>query len=214
MPASEYSSLQPAVAESNALPARGGGDDIEVLQHSFREVSQKVLPIVVEIDVVDVVKQKVSEFASPFDFFFGPQDGQKRPQEQEFKRYGLGSGVIVKHTGDRVYVLTNNHVAGEADEISVKLHDGRQFTAKLVGRDEHRDLALVVFETSEEVPVADLGDSDLVQVGDIIKDINGTYVKNLMGFYNALNDRQKKETVFRIYRQETELIIGLISKES
>jgi len=63
-------------------------------------------------------------------------------------------------------VLTNNHVAGEAEEISVKLNDGRQFTAKLVGADPNKDLALVMFETAEQVPVAQLGDSNALQVGD------------------------------------------------
>jgi serine protease Do len=165
MPATENGGPQPtAVAVTE--PVSGNG--IEALQQTFRGVSQKLLPVVVEIDVVDVVKQQVPEFQSPFDFFFGPQNGNKGPKEREFKRFGLGSGVIVRQTGDRVYVLTNNHVAGEADEISVKLHDGRQFTAKLVGRDERRDLALVEFQSSKPVPVAELADSDLVQVGDIV----------------------------------------------
>jgi serine protease Do len=144
------------------------GSDIAALQQTFRGVSQKVLPVVVEIGVVDVVKQQVPEFQSPFDYFFGPQNGNNGQKEREFKRFGLGSGVIVRQTGDRVYVLTNNHVAGEAEEISVKLYDGRQFTAKLVGRDERRDLALVEFQAKEPVPVAELADSDLVQVGDIV----------------------------------------------
>ena len=165
MPASEsYAPQQTAVAVTE--PVTGNG--IEALQQTFRGVSQKVLPVVVEIDVVDVVKQQVPEFQSPFDFFFGPGNGNNGPKEREFKQFGLGSGVIVRQIGDRVYVLTNNHVAGEADEISVKLHDGRQFTAKLVGRDERRDLALVEFQSSKPVPVAELADSDVVQVGDIV----------------------------------------------
>jgi len=177
VPASEIAYPQTEAAVSEAVPT----GSIEALQQTFRGVSQKVLPVVVEIDVVDVVKQQVPQFQSPFDFFFGPKEGNKGPQEREFKLYGLGSGVIVRQTGDRVYVLTNNHVAGEADEISVKLQDGRQFTAKLVGRDERRDLALVEFQSKQPVPVAELSDSDLVQVGDIV-----FAVGNPMGFESTV----------------------------
>jgi len=156
-------------------------DALENLQHAYRQVAQKVLPVVVQIDVVDVVKQTVPQFQSPFDYFFGPREKGKAPLEQEFKRYGLGSGVIVKRAGTKVYVLTNNHVAGEADEISIRLYDKRQYTATLVGRDPNKDLALVVFETSEDVPISEFGDSDKVQVGDIV-----FAVGNPMGFTSSV----------------------------
>jgi serine protease Do len=138
---------------------------LETIQSTLRAVAQKVQPTVVEVNVVDVVKRPAQRFESPFEFFFGPR-GSSSEQEREFRRQGLGSGVIVRKNGDKVYVLTNNHVVGTADEISIKMTDGRQFEASLVGRDEKKDLALVVFETSTSVPVADLGDSDQVQVGD------------------------------------------------
>jgi serine protease Do len=67
-----------------------------------------------------------------------------------------------------VYVLTNNHVVGEADTIVVSLHDKRQFNATLVGRDPRKDLALVEIETEEDLPLCVLGNSDSVQVGDIV----------------------------------------------
>jgi serine protease Do len=145
---------------------------LEGVQNSLRRVAQKVLPVVVEIDVVQVVKQRVPSlnFGSPFEFFFGnPRNRDQRndnSQEREFRRQGLGSGVIVRKDGKKVYVLTNNHVAGDANEIKVKLHDGREYEAKLVGKDARKDLALVVFETSDPIPVAVLGDSEKVQVGD------------------------------------------------
>ncbi len=142
---------------------------LQSIQNAYRAVAAKVLPTVVEIDVVDVVKQAVPTFPNPFDFFFGPGNGnQPQPRERTFRQQGLGSGVIVRQTGDRVYVLTNNHVAGEATEISVKLADGRTFKAKLVGKDPNRDLALVEFTSRGEVPVAELGDSNTLQVGDIV----------------------------------------------
>jgi serine protease Do len=143
---------------------------LEGFQGSLRKIAQKTLPVVVEVNVVQVVRQQVPSFGfgSPFEFFFGSpkRDEEQKGTEREFRRPGLGSGVIVRKTGDKVYVLTNNHVAGEANEISVKLTDGRQYEAKLLGADGRRDLALLVFETKDSIPVATLGDSDKVQVGD------------------------------------------------
>jgi serine protease Do len=131
------------------------------LQSTFRRVAGEVLPVVVEINVVEVVERRAPE--SPFDFFFG-----RSSEPREFRRPGLGSGVVVRRTGDTVYVLTNNHVVGDADEISVRFVDGREFDAELVGTDARTDLALVSFETTEEIPVAELGDSDELQVGDFV----------------------------------------------
>jgi len=153
---------------------------LQIIQNAFREVAKKVIPVVVEIDTVDVIRGSYPSIESPFDFFFGPREGIPR-QEREFRRWGLGSGVIVKTTGKQVYVLTNNHVVGEAEEISVRLHDKRQFKATLVGKDPRKDLALVVFETDESIPVAVLGDSDLVQVGDLV-----FAVGNPLGFESSI----------------------------
>ena len=145
---------------------------LEALQTSFRSISSGVLPSVVEIDVTE----KKTVQASPFDdlpfFFFGMpngRDGNGRQREREYEQKGLGSGVIVRRTGDTVYVLTNNHVAGSATEISVKLNDGQEFTGKLIGGDERQDIALVSFEAKKDsnIVVAKLGDSDNVQTGDI-----------------------------------------------
>ena len=144
---------------------------LEGLQNEFRRVAQTALPVVVALDVVDVVERQVRTQQSPFDFFFGrpnQQDqNQNEPQTQEYRQEGLGSGVIVQKTGRTVYILTNYHVAGEADEITVNLYDGRSYSASLVGSDPRKDLALVSFETAENIPVATLADSSEVQVGDI-----------------------------------------------
>jgi serine protease Do len=159
--------------------AATGVQSLESIQSSFRAVAQKVIPTVVEVDVVDVVKAPV--MTNPFQFFFGPQGQNPAPKEQEYKQYGLGSGVIVRRDGNKVYVLTNNHVVGEAEEISVKLSDQRQFTAKLVGTDARKDLALVVFETKDSVPIAALGNSDELQVGDWV-----LAVGNPLGFSSTI----------------------------
>jgi serine protease Do len=128
-------------------------------------VAAKVLPSVVQVDVVNVLKSSGTDFPNPFEFFFGPRS-QRQIQPREFRREGLGSGVVVRRNADKLYVLTNDHVVGEADQISIKLQDGRSYKAKLVGKDENKDLALVMFETKENIPVAELGDSGSLMVGD------------------------------------------------
>lgn len=138
----------------------------EAVQNVFRSISAGVLPSIVELDVVETMTIQTPSFDGfPFNFFFG-QEGES--ETREFKQEGLGSGVIVRKDGSTYYVLTNNHVAGSANEISVKLYDGRSFTGKLVGKDERRDIALVSFESKDnDIAVAILGDSDTVQPGDI-----------------------------------------------
>ncbi len=150
-----------------------GASSLEAMQNANRMVAKKVLPVVVTINVVNVIKREVPPMPSPFEFFFNfpnqrpQQNPQEKPRTQEFKSEALGSGIIVKKTGKTVYVLTNNHVAGNADKITIHLYDGRVFDAKLVGKDPRKDIALVKFTTKEDVPIADLGDSDTVQPGDI-----------------------------------------------
>ena len=145
---------------------------VEALQDSFRAISNGLLPSVVEVDVTET---KTVTAIDPFEdfrrFFFGnpgSQDNGGGKKQRSYEQKGLGSGVIVRRTGNTLYVLTNNHVAGDATKIVVKLNDGREFDGKLVGADSRMDIALVSFETKDkEIPVATLGDSDKVQTGDI-----------------------------------------------
>ncbi|MEE0885322.1 MAG: Do family serine endopeptidase [Treponema sp.] len=161
-----------AYAESSAIVPSESLKIVEALQNSFRAISDGVLPSVVEVDVTET---KTVQTIDPFDdirrYFFGvPDDNNdnKKGRTREYEQKGLGSGVIVRRTGDTLYVLTNNHVAGEATKISVKLNDGREFDGKLVGADARMDVALVSFESKDKsIPVAILGDSDLVKTGDI-----------------------------------------------
>lgn len=144
---------------------------VEALQNSFRAISNALLPSVVEVDTTETrTVNAIDPFEDIRRFFFGnpgSEEGNNRKQ-RKYESKGLGSGVIVRRTGDVIYVLTNNHVAGEATKISVKLNDGREFEAKLVGADSRMDIALVSFESKDsEIPVAVLGDSDEVQTGDI-----------------------------------------------
>src|SRR3984957_17354959 len=82
---------------------------------------------------------------------------------RDYKQHGLGSGVIVSPDG---YILTNNHVVGNADEIHVTLQDKREFTAKVIGKDAKTDLGLIKIDTKDPLPVAPLGDSNSTDVGD------------------------------------------------
>ena len=148
---------------------------VEALQTTFRSVSETLLPSVVEVDVTETktYKDPFGGMTNPFEFFFGrPDNGNDEKKKddgtREYESKGLGSGVIVRKAGTTFYVLTNNHVAGSASKISVKLNDGREFEGKLVGNDARIDIALVSFESKDDtIPVASLGDSNDVMPGDI-----------------------------------------------
>jgi Do/DeqQ family serine protease len=151
----------PVIIPENALEVAEG------LQTAFRSVADKVLPSVVEIKTVSVRRQQVPNYPGiPWEFFFGPRDEDSRNQEREFRSQGMGSGILVRKDGGSYYVLTNNHVVDGATEISLVAMDGTEYKAELVGKDERKDLAMVSIKTSDKLPVATLGDSDAVRVGD------------------------------------------------
>lgn len=144
--------------------------DAESLQDSFRATVERILPTVVQIEIIEIRQgspQGGGGAAPWFDFFFGEPEGDGSQPTPEFRNPGLGSGVIVRQDGDTFYVLTNDHVVANADEISVTLDDLREFHGHVVGTDPRRDLALVSFETDEpDIFVAPLGDSSELRVGD------------------------------------------------
>ncbi|GHV88862.1 serine protease [Spirochaetia bacterium] len=141
----------------------------ESLQTAFNAVADKVLPSVVELKTVSIRRQQAPQFNGiPWEFFFGPQEGgpNERGQEREYRSQGLGSGIIVRQVKDVYYVLTNFHVVKDANEIMVAVNDGKEYPAELVGKDERKDLAMVSFKTGDAYPLAVLGDSDALKVGD------------------------------------------------
>ena len=150
----------------------------QAFQDRFRSVAAETQPVVVEINVMSTVKQTIP--TSPFDFFFGNPD-QSKPREREFTQRGLGSGVIVARDGDKYFVITNNHVAGEAEKIEIVTNDDRSYKAELVGADGLMDLALVSFRTDDNIPLAKLGDSDALAVGDWV-----FAVGNPLGFQSTV----------------------------
>ena len=109
-----------------------------------------------------VQRSKVQTVQTPdiFDFFFGGRGQQRQVQTPEQR--GFGSGVIISKDG---YIVTNNHVIDGADEISVKLHDGREMKGRVIGTDPTTDLALVKIE-GDDFPAIVVGNSDALKVGE------------------------------------------------
>lgn len=134
--------------------------------------AEKALPAVVHIKYLQNSKiQTVDVQADPFDDFFGPfgffgnpgnQGGTKKRQVQTPKREGAGSGVIISADG---YIVTNNHVVEDADELTVTLDDNREFSARIIGTDKNTDLALIKVD-GKNLPTLTIGDSDKLKVGE------------------------------------------------
>lgn len=150
------------VIPENALAVAEG------LQTAFGAAANKVLPSVVELKTVSIRKQQAPNFNGiPWEFFFGPRDGNDgQSPEREYRSQGVGSGIIVRQEKDTYYVLTNNHVVGDVNEMFVAVNNGKEYPAVLVGKDDRKDLAMVSFKSSDVFPLAVLGDSDAVKVGD------------------------------------------------
>ncbi len=147
-----------------------GENDIAILKRTgkaFSEVAKKAMPAVVFITVEkEVAVQGYSpfQFNDPFDFFgfdrFRGQPGQPRTQRRVVQ--GWGSGFIITEDG---YILTNNHVVGDSDKITVKLHDGRTFEAKLVGTDPRSEVAVIKID-AEDLPFLETADSSKLEIGE------------------------------------------------
>lgn len=125
------------------------------------ELVDRVKPGVVNIVVT---KETAVAQADMFDFFFGPR-GQGRGPEQKFKQSGVGSGFVVDSDG---YVVTNAHVVADATEVKVRFFDERELAAKVVGRDEKMDLALLKVEGGGQLPSVPLGSSEKLRVGEAV----------------------------------------------
>ena len=151
----------PIAITQNALPVSLGN-----FANGFSAVLKPALPAVVNISSSRVVKggrnQMSPMFNDPFfRQFFGDQgQGEARPQREQ----SLGSGVIVSSDGT---ILTNNHVIDGATDIKVFLNDKREFQAKLIGTDPKTDIAVLKIDASN-LPTLSLGDSNQLQVGDLI----------------------------------------------
>lgn len=143
-----YANL-PTVVDGQAVP-------------SLAPMLEKVRPEVVSIAVEGNTEARGNRaIPEEFEFFFGPEAfGDRGPRQ--FR--GEGSGVIIN--ADKGYVVTNNHVIDSADKITVKLEDGREFKAKLVGADPMSDVALIQLENPKNLTEIKIADSDKLRVGD------------------------------------------------
>jgi len=156
---------------ADSLPKHDELTSIKSLGQAFVEVAKEVQPSVVNITTEKTIAvQPWDRFGedffkgSPFeDFFrgfgFGPPGGGR---EYQYKQRSGGSGVIVDKEG---YILTNNHVVEGADKVKVRLNDGREFLATIKGQDPRTDLAVLHIK-AKDLPVARLGDSDKLEVGE------------------------------------------------
>ncbi len=169
---------QEAKAPATKPEDKAAIDEAVKLSRAFALVAKKAEPAVVFVEVEKtVVRQGPAEFpfpfANPFDFF-GPDFFQRFFQERfphKFKQMGAGSGFIVTKDG---YILTNNHVVAHADKIIVKLADGREFKAKVVGTDPASDVAVIKIN-AKNLPTLPLGDSDKIQVGEWVMAIGNPF---------------------------------------
>jgi serine protease Do len=166
---------------ANPVAARSAPD-------SFADLAAKLVPSVVNISTTQTVKSdrgrehsgpEIPKFppGSPFEEFFRdffehgmPKKG--RPEAQPRKGTSLGSGFIIDPAG---YVVTNNHVIADADEITVILHDDTNLKAELVGRDPKTDIAVLKVKTDKPLSAAAWGDSDAARVGDWVLAIGNPF---------------------------------------
>lgn len=153
--------------------ARAKDGDTLMVPANFSELAEKAKPGVVNIRTVKTVKGGGRVFrhfygnphddergVNPFEDFFAPFF-ENSPQ-REFKQRSLGSGFIIDKDG---YIVTNNHVIEDADEISVRLADEREFDAQVVGRDPKTDLALIKIKDADDLNPLPMGNSEKIKVG-------------------------------------------------
>jgi len=152
------------------------------LGQAFAMVAAHVRPCVVSVYSEKVIKFTEPEFSFPFGNdlfrqFFGNQfSTPQQPQQREYRgmQRGMGSGMILDKQG---HILTNYHVVRDTDELKVQLADKRQFQAEIVGTDPKTDVAVIRIKgrVPQDLPTITLGDSDALQVGDLVMAIGAPF---------------------------------------
>lgn len=146
---------------------------------AFAEIAERTSPAVVGIEAEKVISQDYPQMRqeSPFDddffeFFFGPRFHQRRQRPRSKPRQtAKGSGFIISSEG---YILTNNHIVGEAEKITVKLKDGKEFEAKIIGTDPESDVAVIKID-AKDLTYLELADSDALEVGEWVLAIGNPF---------------------------------------
>lgn len=161
------------VAPLSAL-AKGAPD-------SFADLADKLLPAVVNVNTTQKIKasrRTIPQFPGLEDLFRrydrnrGQEDGEEEQEERPTTRQSLGSGFIVDPSG---IIVTNNHVIDKADVIMIKMHDGRDLEATLIGKDDRLDIAVLKVESDEPLPYVKFGDDSQSRVGDWVLAIGNPY---------------------------------------
>ncbi len=179
-----YQRVSVTHAEPAAVSKTGDPSDLaaaEQLSRAFTTAAEQVNPSVVTIFTETEIRGQQPFMGSPFEQFFGeapfnqffqgqPPQGQGQGQGKS-RQMGLGSGVIVDADG---IILTNNHAVDGADDIKVKLMDGREFGAKVKGRDPRTDLAVLTIKAKDLQPIR-MGDSDQARVGEWVLAIGSPF---------------------------------------
>jgi serine protease Do len=149
---------------------------------SFADLAERLLPAVVNISTTQINKERQSQQrgpeipqfppGSPFEEFFRDFFDRNRPESQPRRITSLGSGFIVSDQG---FIVTNNHVIEDADEVTVILHDDTNLKAKIVGRDTKTDIALLKVDAGKPLHFVKFGDSDKARVGDWVVAIGNPF---------------------------------------
>jgi serine protease Do len=174
----------PTAVQSSISPTSIPTDQVPMVPGNFSRLAKQAQPGVVNIRTVKTIKGGGPVFrhffGNPFDQndrfgdndheFFGPFF--KKNQSEDFKQQSLGSGFIMSPDG---YIVTNNHVIENADEIKVKLAGGKEFDARIAGRDPKTDLALIKIKTSSDLVPLKMGDSDKLEVGSWVVAIGSPF---------------------------------------
>jgi serine protease Do len=139
---------------------------------SFADLAEQVLPAVVNVSSTQKVPQdqQMQDLDEMFRDFLDRRDGDPQPGPRGGT--SLGSGFIIDPAG---YIVTNNHVIEDADEIMVLTHDNEELKATIVGRDEKTDLALLKVEAGKPLPFVKWGDSDKMRIGDWVMAIGNPF---------------------------------------
>jgi serine protease Do len=154
--------------------------DVGTTPGNFSQLAELVSPAVVNIRTVKTLKGGGPVFRhfqqdpwgreSPFKDFFEKFFGEE--MQREFKQPSLGSGFIIDKQG---YVVTNNHVIENADQIKVRLDDDNEFDAEVIGRDPNTDIALLKIPAKKELPAVEIGDSDELKIGQWVVAIGSPF---------------------------------------
>jgi serine protease Do len=167
-----------AVLLALALIMGSGAAFAKSAPDSFADLAQKLLPSVVNISTTQVIEGRPGMElpklppGSPFEDFFKEFFDRNQPEQRSRRATSLGSGFIVDAKG---YIVTNNHVIQEADEITVILHDDTRLKAELVGRDTKTDLAVLKVKSTAKLSAIKFGDSDSARVGDWVMAIGNPF---------------------------------------